>query len=116
MDVVLETIRAGGGAERLGSSVQGGSCRVSTAGSGDMVMVMGAGLPLGGGTDTAGEQYSGCRPASKGTSVYQLFVSGRRLLWTISAKSSTGGVLQDVRLQVVQQKNLPLHEGRRSCR
>jgi hypothetical protein len=42
-------------------------------------MVMGAGLPLGGGvTDTAGEQYSGCRPASKGTSVYRLclFVAG----------------------------------------
>jgi hypothetical protein len=27
MDVVLETIRAGGGAERFGSSIQGGSCR-----------------------------------------------------------------------------------------
>jgi hypothetical protein len=36
-----------------------------------MVMMMGAGLPLGG-IDSAGEQYSGCRPASKGTSVFQL--------------------------------------------
>jgi hypothetical protein len=38
-------------------------------GSGDMGMVMGAGLPLGGRTDTAGEQYSGCRPVTSARGV-----------------------------------------------